>query len=191
MKLINDLPVITGSSDAADSAFFAGMLITFEYPGIDKSIVAKYFDKHNNLVRHPIECNDPCDFSRDQMVPLVSAMNQGLALMYFNKMKDRHFIAPNGDVLSSSVVNHLKICAGLKPKLLGKLDLILGIAWSSFVDKKHEVNQLLCLCKIAGPGYMKLLIMLKKDLDQNIRDYYCGWRNEPEFGEYLISKIRE
>jgi len=189
MKLINDLPVIQGASDCMDSAFWCGMLITFDYPGIDKSIVAKYFDKHNNLVRHPVECNDPCDFSRDQMVPLISAMDQGLALMYYNKMKDRHFIAPNGDVLSPSVVNHLKICAGIKPSFLGKLNLIADVLWSAFVYKQHEVNQLLCLCKVAGPGYMKLLKLLKRDLASNIIDYYSGWRREPELASHLIKVL--
>jgi len=190
MRFVNDLPVIQGASDCMDSAFFAGMLATFDYPGFDKSLCEKYIDKHGNFVRHPVECDNALDFSRDQTEPLASG-SKVMAEKALKIIEARHYIAPNGDIFSPSQFNNLEICAGRKQTLKGKINLIIDILYSAYWDKEHETNQLLCMCKMAGPFYLKLLVKLKKDLKQNIRDYYCGWRNEPEFADHLIKYLEK
>lgn len=207
----NGLPKMSGVSDNMDSAFTAGILATFDET-FNKNICLKYVTSPGICVRHLNEnvANNPNNFSRDQLVPLIS----GLAALEADDIcydiliacQKRGWLAQNteedivgskkkwpsgADWLSPSARNHLRICAGEAPSLIGKAWLVVDILYASYIDKKHEVNQLLCMCAIAGPVYLKLLKTLKKDLEQNIRDYYCGWRNEPELAETIINYINK
>ena len=220
MRYVDGLPCDNGSTDAMDSARLAGLLVLFNYPGFDKNLLRKYVQYNEEegqwvAVRHPFEypANNYKNFTRDQLVPLVSGLKQAApvlaerlltaAITRGNRAQNTEYDVPgstkafpNGtDWLSPSVMNHLRLCAGTKPTLFGKLWLIGDILFNAFITHLSEPNVLICMCYVAGPFYIKLLKRLNasersdnaSSLDKAITDYWCGWRNEPEVAEVIKS----
>jgi hypothetical protein len=211
----NGLPKDTGASDCMDSARLAGLMALFEHPqapNLNQYLVKVDYSNHLQGVRHPDESpssSNPKNFTRDQLVPLVAGLNKQGYVMNCRSLlaaaEERNCRAQNteadvpgstksfpdgADLLPPSVMNHLRICGGLKPKLFGKIWLVADIIFSSIFARMNEPNQLMSLCKIAGPKYVSLFRRLNPKLDDAIREYWSGWRGESDFAEFLIQKFR-
>lgn len=213
----NGLPVDKGATDAMDSARLAGVMATFDYPNFDKSLLIQYLvEKDGQLmaVRHPVEggkederpSNNPLNFTRDQLMCLAAGLSKA---GYYAQCKRLLEAAeargnraqnteadfpgtkkkfPNGpDWLTPSHMNHLRLCAGEKGTLVGKIWLNVDILYSSAFRRTKEPNQLMCMCEIAGK--MDMLKSLNGSLSKAIRLYWANWRSESELAEFLVSKI--
>jgi hypothetical protein len=209
------LPKDTGASDYADSARLAGLMGTFGHPDMTAEKIALYVIGDQG-VRYPfvdptgnLSSNNPKNFTRDQLNCLAAGLNvlrrPDLALKLYRAAQYRNWRGqnteadvigstkkfPNGaDIFLFDTMSHLKTCAGQGPTIMGRINLIIDICFNAWVKPMAEPNQIMCLCKIAGPKYVKLLRKLNKKLDAAIREYWCGWRGEPEFAEFLIEKFQ-
>lgn len=207
----DNLPVDTGATDAMDSARLAGLMATFDFPGFDKSLLTQYLvEKDGQLmaVRHPGEepSNNPLNFTRDQLMCLAAGLSKAgyyslckrlleAAEARGNRAQNTEYdkigtkkTFPNGpDWLTPSHMNHLRLCAGQKGTLLGRIWLNVDILYSSTFAREKEPNQLMCMCEIAGK--MKMFKQLNKSLPQAISKYWDNWRLEPDLAKFLISKI--
>jgi hypothetical protein len=88
---------------------------------------------HSGLLRrHPDQWNDPKDFSRDQLTPLVAAMGlwkeQGRLLRVWQATVLRGFRAQNGDVIGPDHQNLFLRALGRTPSKLGDQHLVAGVA---------------------------------------------------------------
>ncbi|HBI00980.1 MAG TPA: hypothetical protein DDY18_05085 [Flavobacterium sp.] len=211
MVFKDKLPVDAGATDAMDSARLAGLMATFDFPGFDKSLLLRYLVEKNGqlmAVRHPGEepSNNPFNFTRDQLMCLAAGLHKA---GYLNECKGLLEAAktrgnraqnteydmpgtkkdfPNGpDWLTPSHMNHLRLCAGEKPTLLGKIWLNVDILYSATIGSDKEPNQLMCMCEIAGK--MEMLKRFHKKLEDAIVNYWDNWRLEGDLAAFLISKI--
>lgn len=194
MRWQDGYPVENGASDAQDSARLIGILAVFGYP-IDK---IKYCDYMNFLgdsfyLRHPKEGNLPGHkYSRDQLICYVA----GLKVLNLDYLSLSYYKPENGDWLSPSHKNHLIICAGFEPTLIGNLWLWLDVLWSCFIDPIAESNQLICMMKThPSKAYLKFWCKWNKKWANSIRNYWSenegAWRGEPELAELMIKTIEE
>lgn len=206
------LPRDSGATDFADSARLAGIMMVFDHPEMNGLKLAQYIVNGDQGVRYPyvdptgnLSSNNPKNFTRDQLMCLSAGLavagRKDLCLLLLKAAEERNCRAQNvekdvigsvktgadgADLLSPSHMNHLRICAGVKPKLLGKLFLVADICWNSVFARMEEPNQLMCMCKTAGSFYVKLLRTLNSKLDAAITHYWAGWRGEPELAKLMI-----
>jgi hypothetical protein len=206
------LPRDSGATDFADSARLAGLMVVFGHPGMDPALIAEYVINGNQGTRFPYEdptgnksSNNPKSFTRDQLMclsaGLAKAGRQDICLKLLEAAKTRNCRAQNteadvpgstkkfpdgADLLTPSHMNQLRICSGAKPTITGKALLILDICFNGLFTPMSEPNQLICMCVMAGPKYVKLLRKMNKRLDAAIREYWSGWRGEPELAELII-----
>lgn len=177
------LPSDNGSSDKQDSARLAGIMTVF---GWLQRVNLMFYINHakQKYVRHPNE--HIYDMSRDQSIPLIA----GLFLQGHRFFVCREYI-DGKDILSPSVMGHIRRCQGKKAHWWQDAWLYLDILWSAYADPKAELNQLLCVLIIAGPKWIERFKRHHKSWEKNLIDYWCGWRNEPELCDVMIKKIKE
>lgn len=213
------LPRDTGATDFADSARLAGLIATFGHPAMTADKIALYVIADQG-VRYPFQdpmgnpsSNNPKNFTRDQLICLAAGLKTlrrpDLALKLYRAAQDRWWRGqnteadvvgstkkfPNGaDLLGPDVMSHLKNCADQGTTFFGNVVLVASIMFNAYVKPMSEPNKIMCLCKIAGPKYVKLLRRLNPKLDDAIREYWCSgagaWRNEPELAEFLINNFK-
>ena len=176
------LPQVQGSTDLQDSAMFAGMLVTFNWP---REIPLRlYVVSRGKYVRHPRE--PKYTFSRDQTIPLFS----GLYTQKMSALVDPDYNT-EGDLIDPSVRGHFKRSAGGTANKFQDLFLWASILWYIHLNKDHESNQILCMLWIhPDKKYLKYFCE-NYDWKKSIRDYYANWRNEPEFAEQMINQIKQ
>jgi hypothetical protein len=176
------LPVITGAGDKADSSMFAGMITLFSFCDIP---IEKYC--HTDLstmiyVRHPEETR--YDFSRDQAICLVAG---------FYKKDMKHLVNTKSitgkDFLSPSVRGHILRCQGKEANWFQNLWLRADILFHAKATPISEPNQLICMMMVAGPEYVRLWKRFNPKWEKSVRDYWCGWRCEPELHTKIISTL--
>jgi len=147
----------------------------------------------NKVIRSPSskEYSDPKKTSRDQLICFMAA----LALTnhkYVNKniMYCSYKYRINKDLLiSPSIRWFMRKCEGDDYySWLGDKMIRLDIWWASKNTDK-ELNQLFCMCLVLGKDYVKLLCDSHPDWRKNLRDYWCGWRDQAEIGEAFIKRI--
>lgn len=172
------LPKDNGASDLQDSARLAGLMTVFGYSGIplEKYVVG------SSYVRHPNEAK--YDFSRDQAVCLMA----GLAVQGRHDLVNRDFITGK-DIMSPAVQGHIRRCKGQKANLLQNAWLLLDVLFSALIKPMDESNQLLCILMLADKMYLKLWLKLNRKWKESIREYWCGWRGEPELAEKMIQVL--
>jgi hypothetical protein len=189
-----------GASDWADSARLAGIMALLGHESAP--ICGKYF-VGGKPVRHPYATqypeNEPRCMSRDQLVCLMAGLyNQQ---DYFNRWKMAgKWFAPNNmneqtkkwkvpDIFTPSVRNHFKLCANKEGSWLGYMWLRLDIWYNAKFTPLREPNQLLAMCVVAGPKYVRLY-KASCDWKKAIRLYWAeSYRDEKEFAEFLIAKL--
>jgi hypothetical protein len=210
MRIVDGLPVDSGASDAMDSARLAGVMSTFDYPGFNKKLCLKYIIPSGRslvAVRHPTEvpANNPDRFSRDQLMCLISGLyfaglENIVRVLYVNcvlaKHRAQNHIEDNGsekkwgaDLLDSAAMDNLRRCSKIQSTALGRANLVIDILYASFIDPKTETNQLLCMCKVAGPKWVRFFRFCHRSLKKNIRTYWSEWRGEKDLAEHIIRVV--
>lgn len=180
MILENEFVKIDGASDLEDSSMAAGMCVVFEYP-IAVNLM-NYFDE-NLMYRRCL--NSKYLFSRDQAVCLVAGLSkQGLThLVDSNKINGK-------DILSPSVIGHIVRCKNLSSNWFQNLWFWGDLWFSAKIKPLEELNQLFCMLMLADEKYIKWYVKANPLWEKAMRDYWYGWRNEPEFVEHVIKKIK-
>lgn len=186
-------------------------------PDLKNYMRFNYLNNQYVGVRHPFEgdklgempSNNPNNFTRDQLVCLAAGMyfqkHSTFVLILLEEAKKRGWRAqnteadypgttkkfPNGpDWLSPSVRNHLRRCALQKPTWFGNLWLKMDIIFNGlFSSVDSEQNQLMCMCLVAGRGYVDMYKRWNKKWDLQTEIYWKGWRNEPELAQAIINYI--
>ena len=131
------LPQVQGSTDLQDSAMFAGMLVTFNWP---REIPLRlYVVSRGKYVRHPREYR--YTFSRDQTIPLFS----GLKSQKLENLVDSNY-KTEGDFVDPGVRGHIKRCAGLTANKFQDAWFMTSLWFYKNFNFDHEPNQLLCMC---------------------------------------------
>lgn len=180
------LPRDNGATDYKDSARLAGLLTVMGWP--QNVYLIRYVNDDGNFIRHPSD-SDPSDFSRDQMIPLVAGLKTKGLLGVVRPHSGKE-VAQNGDPLSPSQRNHIRMCAGLNPSWIGLQWLKLDILYSAYVDPMAEPNQLICMLMIAGPEYVRMWTSKNNRWRDAINAYWRdSFRKEPELAEFLIKKL--
>lgn len=183
------LPKDNGAGDLQDSARLAGLLTTFEWPrNIDLTRYVLTSVSPNKYTRHPLEIK--YDFSRDQTICLVAGL-------YFQKrinFVSKKFV-DGRDFFSPSQSGHIRACQGYKYKWYQSLWLWLDVFWSAYIQPTYEPNQLLCMLIVAeksqSTNHLKVWLKINKKWEQAIKDYWCGWRKEPELAEHMIAFLKK
>jgi hypothetical protein len=212
MIFFDGLPRDVGATDLMDSARLAGMMVLVGHPlAPDLTRYVKLSKSREiELVRNPLEApaNNPHNFSRDQLVPLVAGLymqafsrKRGPCRLILKEAKARFFRAQNwqnddgsrklfgGDFLSPSVMNHLRLCAGQPSTWLGRMWLRFDILFNAIFTPMREPNQLIAMCIVAGPKYVKMYKEETPEWRDAILAYWSTWRGEPELAEMLIKKL--
>jgi hypothetical protein len=212
------LPKDTGASDYMDSARLVGLLALIEYPQRLHVELLQLYNNKGVCYRYPCvdpnwaASNNPNNVTRDQIVLLAAGFNKEGLILECNDILNRALNSGriikraqnteadivgstkpwyNGaDILTPSVMNHLRISAKLPPRLLGKLWLLMDLTFHALFTPMREPNQILAMAMVAGPKYLNYFKRINKKLDASIRDYWSGWRGEPELAEYLITYLK-
>lgn len=208
-----DLPKDVGATDSMDSARLAGMM---SLVGHAQTPDLRKYVRWGLGIRHPhfYPSNYPWNFSRDQLIPLAAglyAQNHILAGskdLYFGA-KNRNWRCQNtekdfpgskkkfpdgADFLFPQHILMLTLCAQIKPSLLlsifGKIWLFLDLLFNALFTRHRESNQLIALLFVMGPFWMRLYKAVTPSWEKAIKNYWCGWRGEPELAEMLIHKLK-
>jgi len=207
MKYLSGLPTVNGASDFKDSSMVAGTLVWLGLSDVDLS---SYFI--NGLpVRHPTEtgANLPNTFSRDQMIMLAAGLYKQGRTDLVKSMLDRVIIsnstAPNsheydgskklfgGDLMLPHHIGYLIACSGLPQGISPLKWLVKEIKFNAKWTPLREPNQLIAMCDIAGPEYVKFYKEKTPEWKKAISDYWFenegAWRGEKEVGLALIDKV--
>ncbi len=212
----NGLPRDSGATDFMDSARLAGLIKLVGLPPMYLSMTGAadvtLYQKDGICYRYPfVDSNNPAsdnpnNVTRDQMLCLTAGLwasgRQDIALKIYQKIKQRGFRAQNteadvvgskkpwyngADIMLPADINHFRLCAGLKPTVLGLLFLCLDILFFNHSTKLKEPNQLIAKCMVAGPKYVKMLSRAR--ISVCLKDYWLGWRMEPAFCNQILEKF--
>ena len=188
--------------DFTDSAFLCGMLSLFGSSS-DKALLAKY-TKSSQLIRHPTgdqldqSVIDPISTSRDALIAWSSTKvdDEQVNLTRLNYAR-KWFV--NKDILLPHLKLYLYRQSGHKVDwynlwlyLVAYKFLLLDILWFCLVsrfqtpEKQHEINQMLSLANSYGRFWLKLFFLLHKSPDENMKDYFCTWRNQSEIYDMYL-----
>lgn len=210
------LPRENGATDYMDCARLVGILATinsdqqisalnmgrftvdgvaFRYPDVDEANAAS--NNPRNVTRDQILCLAAGFYFRNWFSKTTALLNSAYTRTSFGLYRAQNIESDvvgsrkawyNGaDILSPSHMNHLRLCARQRGTAFGYLWLNIDIAFYSLFTPKEEPNQLLCMAVIAGPKYVKRMRRWNRHLDTAVRDYWSGWRAEPELAERIVS----
>lgn len=178
------IPRENGATDLQDSARLAGLMEVFGWPK-NKINLLQYIDMSGDkwkYVRHPLEAK--YDMSRDQAVCLMA----GLKAQKRERFVDLDCVVGK-DIFPPSVRGHVRRCQGGKASWFQNQCLKLDILWAAYVKPDAEINQLLCMLMIAGDEWIFWFTEHHKTWRENLREYWCGWRGEPDLCFWIISRI--
>ena len=212
----NNFPKPAGATDWMDSAHLAGMMALVKHPAMSSDLIRKYVvyvDGQLKGVRCPEDASGLCpanpnNFTRDQLIPLVAGLykmgRQDEVKALLRLAIDSHYRAQNiekdvpgsvkrfpdgADILLPSHINHLRICSGIKPKLLGKFILCLQVVINGIFTPMSEPNNLIAMCYVAGPSYIKFLKLTNPNINKAVEEYWSGWRGESELASSINSLL--
>lgn len=187
------LPRDNGATDFNDSARLAGIMAVVDDSRITEKELFRYIKNGTTVERHPNESK--YDLSRDQlMCYLAGYYCLGCHIKYRWISENIFFKYINGiskDLVTPSVRNHIALCTGMKTSWIGYQWLKLDIWYCGKFSKiDTEINQLLCLCIVAGPEYVRRFVKANPKWREQINYYWRdSFRNEPEIAKMLIKKI--
>lgn len=179
--------------DFGDASRSTGIMATFGSK-TDQAIILKHYVGKGLMVRHPYQSPwwEIQNFSRDQMIPLVSGFAECkddyvLKQIFFRSAK-RLFLCQNLDLMTPAVV--LQMILGARLKWLYWFYPI-GIAWhfldilfNCYITPFREQNQVICQSKQFKTG--RIYKKLHPDYKKSLTLYWCGWRNQSEFVAQII-----
>lgn len=205
------LPKDIGASDWQDSCRLAGVMAMIGHQNAPD--MTRYLTAWGEGVRCPLypPANNPKNFSRDQEILLAAGLyfqkKYAQASFLYDNALFRNFRAqntehdypgttkksPDGpDIYSPSAINHLRLCTNvLKGKLLGKAWLVLDILYNALFTPLREPNQLIAMCAIAGAPWVKFYKIVTPKWREAIREYWSGWRGEPELAKDFITFLEK
>lgn len=211
MRFIDGIPTENGATQWGDSARLAGLMALVDHP--DTPDLRRYVTSIGG-VRSPVGVHneqDPFTFTRDQLRVLAAGLHaQGhfaTALKLYYQARNNGWTCLNikeqdgsdkpwysgPDPLAAADRYHLAKCARIispeKVHPWGPLWLKAEMRFNAAFTPLREPNQLIAMCIIAGevPAYKKT----NPKWEQAIREYWCGWRAEPELAEMLIYKLKQ
>lgn len=186
----HDIYSTTGAMDAGDSASRTGIMALCGSK-LDIIQLREFIVMYNELVRHPYDkkWSDPRLTSRDQLVMYSAGLYKNYPMLA-SRLQRKHKLKINKDIVTPDVQNHLRRCANMRPTVLGNLWLIASIIWGCKIAPREEQNQLICMVVVAGGWFKKLYLRLHPNIDENMRKYWGGWRDQPEIGAALLQKLR-
>jgi hypothetical protein len=182
-----------GVLDGGDSDNRTGIMALCGSP-LDIRLVPVFLSA-KGLVRHPFQekWNKAELTSRDQLIPfaagLTSSKEYKFKAIELQKRYSGLFI--NKDLIAPDVSGHLKRCAGINSSIVENIFLIFAILWSCFISPKEEQNQIICMVIVAGGFYKKLYKKIHPDILGSLKEYWNGWRDQPEISESLFRKLYE
>ncbi len=183
-------PNIPSYGDAGDSCNRSGIM-SLSGSVLDQALMGQFITADGLLVRHPtqIPWNDPSKTSRDALVTAIA----GMSVEQAQKLRNSYNWFINKDFLMPDVRNHLKLCSGQKGSVLGYFMLGVSIAYAAIIQPEHELNQLMTMCIVAGPKWVKLLCKEHPDWKKNITDYWSGYpfRDQAEIGQAFIARVEQ
>lgn len=216
----NGFPRPTGATDFLDSAHLAGLMAFVGHEKMNKALLNEYCifdykgeDQLLQLRRCPREtsglnADNYKNCTRDQLIAyLAGGMTLGLkstAHLLLIAAKNRSYRAqnterdvpgstkkfPDGpDILDPSHIGYMKICAGLSANWFEKLWMRCRIRIASRFSPMKEPNNIVVMSIIYG--YAALLKKCNPRIAEAVREYWSGWRGEPELAEMLIKKLEE
>lgn len=204
------LPKDNGATDYMDSCRLAGLLATFNHP---KAVnMTTYLTPYGDGLRHPYEptASNPRNFTRDQLIPLATGLYMQnkeacVGKLYYGAV-ERGYRAQNteadvpgsvkrfpdgADILAPHDMSLLNKCAGGAITTLGRVFMVMSILGNALFTPRRESNQLLCALKVYGPSWMRFYKRVTPRWREAIKDYWCGWRDEPELAKYLITEVEK
>ena len=171
-------------ADGGDSAARVGIMAAFGSK-VEQGVLQYYWDAPR---RHPFQTRwyRVADFSRDQWIPWMAGY------WAMGRVPPNKFIwRVNKDILLPDQWLHRAICSKAARWYhypLGYLFLFLHIMWACYVRPGHELNQIASQALVAGPWWLRLLYKSHPNYNKNFREYYGGWRNQPEIAEFIIKQ---
>lgn len=212
----NGFPRPSGATDFLDSAHLAGLMAFVGHEKMSYKKLVEYFDFKTLLATRCPEDNsgldpsNPNNFTRDQLICYLAGIRvsetQSNAIPYalLMKARSRGYRAqntekdipgstkkfPDGpDILDPSHIGYMKICAGLKANWFERLWMLARIKIASKFSPLKEPNNIIVMSIVYG--YADILKKSNLQIFQAIREYWSGWRSEPELAEMLIKKLQE
>lgn len=191
-------PNVSEYMDGGDSASRTGIMALCGSEQ-DKELLPNFLIGSNllgevkrKLVRHPNQKNWNISelTSRDQLVCYAAGCFNNKPQCAQSLLESYNWFI-NKDILMPDVRNHLKLCAGKSGSWLGYLWLNISILCAAYIKPDVELNQLICMCLVAGPKYMKRLVKYHPNIIGNINKYWCGYpfRDQNEIYQYLFIRI--
>lgn len=174
---------ISGASDYEDSAMFNGLIALFEY---DSRVNFGHFifGPPNKYIRHPYRTK--YNFSRDQYLCLIAGIYKQNIPYWINE----NWIDGN-DFLSPSDHAHTRRCQDLQATKFQDAWFWAELWFSAKFKPMDELNQLFAKMMVADKKFMKWYCKTNPKWSDSLRAYWCGWRQEKDFCEHMISKIEE
>lgn len=182
------LPVEDNASDKQDSARLAGLCVLFGFKDVD---LRKYLISEPSgraiYVRHPKE--KIYDFSRDQAICLIAGYATSMAYHHYISK----FYIQGKDFISPSVEGHIRRCMDLKASLWQDLWLKADMWSHAKFTPLSESNQILAMCKVAGPKWLKTYCKWNPKWRESLEIYWVTSRAKPEieFCAHIIKNIEE
>lgn len=163
---------------------------------VDIKLFYKYFDGLNFL-RHPIEGNIN-KYSRDQLICFVAGFYKVFKQTGYKSTILRYaalvYRPENGDIITPSQRNHLKICAELPRSWLGDMWFWFDVYWHCYISPLSEPNQLICMMLThPNKSYLKYWVSHNSSWLKSIRYYWFegpgAWREEPGLTVRMVTRI--
>ena len=208
LEIVNQLQD-DGSLDGGDSAHRSGVL-AFCNSKKDQNLL-NLFESDGLMVRHPkqIPWNNWKNCSRDQLFGFIAGCwrsNQNEIVQRLFEKHEKRFppftcqnteadyegtvkFPPIGDPMGPHDIMYFKICKGDSNEYhnyLGQFVLQLAIELAS-KDITVEKNQLLLQSIVCGR--LNLFVQVHPNYKESLRDYWSGWRKQPEIAESFIRII--
>lgn len=192
--------------DGGDSAFSTGLMAWADSEQDIKlmSLFVNYSDL--KIVRHPFQekWNDTSLTSRDQVIAFFAGLrninkvdfkNAQAALLWKSCKQYADSWMINKDIITPEVKLYLYRCLNLQEplhiKLLGYPWAALRLLWNCYVKPNEELNQSIVLFATLGKPWLRLLVKLHPNLNDNLINYFCNWRDKTGMYLALNKKIKE
>lgn len=188
-----------------DSAFATGIM-AFSGSKLDQELMPYFVFDNFFIVRNPYQerWNRPELTSRDQVIAFFAGLPEFKFFQAPNRFDLKvhllrsclHYAKSwrvNSDILSFNHKFYLYKCANATPPPwlypLAYLNQALDLLWSCFIKPDHEMNQSIVMNCVFGKRWIRFLYKWHPDLEKNVKDYFCGWRNKCEVYEMLWKKV--
>lgn len=171
-------PKPNGASDFEDSSHLAGMMAVTEHKDApDLRQYLAYTTRGFIYERNPWT---KIDFSRDQYIMLACGYIKQHNPEYVNRayITGKDFIPPS-----------VRGIEELKPTLLQRLWFKAEILFHAYCNPMGEPCQIIALALTYGKEYVDLWKRHNEKWRESIREYWSGWRGEPEFAEHIINYL--